>query len=125
MKNSAVYKAINYILNAKVVLTNFFRDGRLELHNNLAERSLKIVINNRKSILFFASEKGATGSYIITSIVQTAKANNLKVEEYLTYILKYLSLHINPDHEELENLMPWSEEMREKFEIKKKQPESK
>ena len=124
MRNSDLYKAVNYILKAKEGLTNFFKDGRLELSNNISERSLKIVINNRKSSLFFASEKGATGSCVITTVVQTAKANNLKVEEYITYILKYLSSHLNPDQAELEKLMPWSEEMKEKFEIKKKQPES-
>lgn len=125
MKNSNLYKAINYILNAKVELTNFLKDGRLELSNNLSERTLKIVINNRKSSLFYGSEKGATGSCIITSVVQTAKANNLKVEEYLTYILKYLSSHLDPTDDELKNLMPWSAYMKKRFEIKKKQPEPK
>lgn len=125
MKNSELYKAINYILNGKEELTNFFKDGRLELSNNLSERSLKIVINNRKSSLFYGSEKGATGSCIITSVVQTAKANNIKVEEYVTYILKYLSSHFEPTDDELDKLMPWSDEMKAKFEIKKKQPEPK
>lgn len=123
MKNSDLYKAVNYILKAKEGLTNFFEDGRLELSNNLSERSLKIVINNRKSSLFFASEKGATGSCIITSVVQTAKANQLKVEEYITYILKYLSSHLNPTDDEVKKLMPWSDEMKVKFEIRKKQPD--
>ncbi|MBS5111751.1 MAG: transposase domain-containing protein [Coprobacillus cateniformis] len=74
---------------------------------------MKIVINYRKSSLFYGNEKGATGSCIITSVVQTAKANKLKVEEYVTYVFKYLSSHFEATDDELEKLMPWSDEMKE------------
>ena len=57
-------------------------------------------------ILFANTSKGATSSANIYTIIETAKANNLVVERYLTYLF--------------ENLMPWSNNIPENMNIKEK-----
>ena len=66
------------------------------------------------------SAKGATFSANIYSIVETAKANKLVVERYLTYLFENLSKIDIYESEALENLMPWSDKIPENMKIKDK-----
>jgi hypothetical protein len=50
-------------------------DGRIEISNNRAERSIKPFVIGRKNWLFCNTPKGARASAIIYSIVETAKEN--------------------------------------------------
>lgn len=55
---------------------------------------------------------GAQASAIIYSIVETAKANNLNIYQYLKYLLTEIPQHLDDtDMDFLENLMPWSKEL--------------
>lgn len=65
----------------------FLEDGRLEMDNNSAERSIKPFVIGRKNWLFSVSTRGAESSALIYSIVETAKNNNLVVEKYLLYLM--------------------------------------
>ena len=58
----------------------------MEISNNIAERSIKPFVIDRKNFLFSNTPKGATASAITFSIIQTAIANNLDPYAYLTYI---------------------------------------
>ncbi len=59
--------------------------------------------------MFAKSPKGATSSAVCYSIIETAKANNLKPFQYLTYLFEELP-NINPQNmDELDALLPWSE----------------
>lgn len=62
-------------------------DGRLELSNNLAERSIKPFVIGRKNFLFANTPRGAQSSAVIFSMIETAKANGLDPYRYLVYIL--------------------------------------
>ena len=70
-------KAITYCLNQWDKLTAFLKDGRLELDNNRAERSIKPFVIGRKNFLFSNTPRGARSSAIVYSIVESAKENNL------------------------------------------------
>jgi transposase len=72
-------------------LEHYLLDGRLEISNNRCERMMKSFVIGRKNFLFSFTENGAEASSILYSIVTTAKENNLKVEEYLTYVFDSLS----------------------------------
>jgi hypothetical protein len=63
-------------------------DGRLEISNNRAERSIKPFVIGRKNFLFANTPRGAKASAIMFSIIETAKENNLNPFAYLTYIFK-------------------------------------
>lgn len=64
----------------------YLNDGRLEISNNLAERSIKPFVIDRKIFLFANTPKGATASATTFSIIQTAIANGLDPYRYLRYI---------------------------------------
>ena len=55
---------------------------------------------------------GAKTSAVIYSIVETAKANNLKPFNYVQYLLEEIPKHMNDrDYSFLEDLLPWSENL--------------
>ena len=55
--------------------------------------------------------RGADASAVIYSITETAKANNLKIYDYLVYVLTELSKCIQDFNTEIpERLYPWSED---------------
>ena len=77
LPQSLLGKAITYAQNQKEYLSNFLKDGRIQLSNNLAEQSIKMFVIGRKNWLFSNTQNGATSSSIIYSIIQTAIANEL------------------------------------------------
>lgn len=109
LPKSALGKAISYTLNQWKYLNNFLLDGRCELSNNRAERSIKPFVIGRKNFLFSDTPRGAKASAIIYSIVETAKENNLKPMEYLNYLFTVMpNIDFKNDSNELEKLLPWS-----------------
>ena len=80
--------ALTYLKNQWPNLVNFLKDGRLELSNNIAERSIKPFVISRKNFLFANTPSGATSSAVIFSMIETAKANGLDPYKYLTYIFR-------------------------------------
>lgn len=115
LPQSLLGKAITYAINQKEYLCSFLKDGRIQLSNNLAEQSIRMFVIGRKNWIFSNTANGANSSALIYSIVQTAIANNLKPEHYLTYVYEQIQLQ---KELELENLLPWSEKIPE--ECKKK-----
>jgi len=105
---SKLGEAIAYCINQWSKLTAFLKDGRLELDNNRAERSIKPFVMGRKAWMFAQSMKGATASAIIYSIVETAKENQLNPLTYLTYLFEQLPLIDLEDVEAIDQLLPWS-----------------
>ena len=85
---SALGKAIHYTLEQWPYLTAFMEDGRLEISNNRAERSIKPFVIGRKNFLFANTPKGAYSSAVIFSIIETAKENGLDPYRYLVWVLK-------------------------------------
>ena len=84
---SALGKALTYLENQKPYLMNYLKDGRLEIDNNRAERSIKPFVIGRKNFLFANTPRGAQGSAIIYSLVETAKENRLDPFKYLVHVL--------------------------------------
>ena len=80
--------AISYAQNQRKYLENIFLDGRLELSNNRAERSIKPFVIGRKNFLFSVTARGAKASAVIYSLVETAKANGLDPYMYLREVLE-------------------------------------
>ncbi len=107
LPKSRLGAAINYNLNQFESFKNALKDPRLELTNNIAERAIKPFVIGRKNWLFSNTTTGAKSSAIIYSIVQSAKDNNLKVEDYLTYVFKTMS-ETNQEALDLKTLLPHS-----------------
>lgn len=92
---------------------NYMIDGRCEISNNRAERKAKSYAVGRKAFLFHTSEAGAGASAVMYSIVETAKANNLNIFQYLYMVLLYMPDYMNSSAG-IEQLMPWSEFIKER-----------
>lgn len=88
LHKSVLGRALHYALEQRPLLETFYLDGRLEISNNMAERSIKPFVIGSKNWLFSCSPKGAETSAVIYSIIETAKENYLKPYEYLKYILE-------------------------------------
>lgn len=84
---SALGKAIYYLKEQWPYLIRVLEDGRLELSNNLAERSIKPFVIGRKNFLFANTPWGAQGSAVIYSMIETAKESGLDPYRYLTWLL--------------------------------------
>ncbi len=80
--------ALNYLKNQWPTLTTYLQDGRIELSNNRAERSIKPFVISRKNFLFANTTNGAQSCAVLFSLIETAKENNLDPCRYLTWILK-------------------------------------
>ena len=105
-------KAITYLLENWKYLTNYLKDGRLDISNNRSEReAIKPFVIGRKNWLFANTRLGASASAILYSLVQSAKLNQLKPEAYLTYILEQMIGIDMSDNEKLETLLPYSKHL--------------
>lgn len=85
---SALGKAIHYLLEQWPYLVRYLEDGRLELSNNRAERSIKPFVMGRKNFLFANTPGGAQTSAIIYSLIETAKENGLDPYRYLLWVFE-------------------------------------
>ncbi len=84
---SELGKALTYLKNQWQTLTVFLEDGRIELSNNRAERSIKPFVISRKNFLFANTPGGARTSAVLFSLIETAKENGLDPYKYLTWAL--------------------------------------
>jgi transposase len=107
LPKSTFGQAIIYCLNQWENLNHFLLDGRLEIDNNRAERSIKPFVIGRKNFLFCNTPRGAKCSATIYSIIETAKENNLKPFNYLTYLFEQLPNVDTGDEAVIDSLLPW------------------
>lgn len=110
--NEKLTKALNYALNHQNNLETFLEDGRLEISNNLCESHIRPFTTGRRSWLFADTPKGATANAVAFTLVESAKANNLNVYEYIKYLLEQMPNNDycnNPDV--IDTLLPWSKEL--------------
>ena len=105
---SALGKALHYLKEQWPYLTNYLKDGRLEISNNRAERSIKPFVIDRKNFLFANTPKGATGSAIMFSLIQTAIVNDLDPYKYLAWLLKRAKDADITDDQVVQGLLPWN-----------------
>lgn len=103
---SALGKALNYLLEQRIYLERYLEDGRLELSNNRAERSIKPFVMGRKNWLFANTPAGANSSAMLYSIIETAKENNLNPHKYLLWIFENAPKLAEKDDNWAEKFLP-------------------
>lgn len=96
-------KAVYYAMSQKKYLERYLCDGRLEISNNRAERSIKPFVINRKNFLFANTPRGAKASAVMFSLIETAKENGLNPYVYLMKVLTQA-----PNDAITHDLLPWS-----------------
>ncbi len=101
-------QAVYYALNQRQYLEKFLLDGRLEIDNNRAERSIKPFVIGRKNWLFCNTPNGAKASAVLYSIVETCKENSINPCDYLSFVFHSApNLDLN-DPASVELLLPWN-----------------
>lgn len=109
--------AVTYSYNQRKYLETFLAHGEIEISNNQVENAIRPFVVGRKGWLFSDTPRGAQASAIVYSLMETAKANALNVNEYLLYLLTTL-----PEKFEtglvVEDYVPWAVEMQKQFKMK-------
>jgi transposase len=104
-KKSELAAAFHYALNNWEALVRYTQDGRLEMDNSAAERSIRGIGVGRRNYLFFGSDSGGERAAIIYALVETCKLNRIDPQCYLQYVLERIADHpIN----RIEELLPWN-----------------
>ncbi|MGH7106120.1 MAG: IS66 family transposase [Acetobacteraceae bacterium] len=104
-KGSKLAEAFNYSLNRWTELCRYTEDGRLEIDNSIAERSIRGMGIGRRNYLFFGSDNGGERAAIIYSLIESCKLNHIDPHSYLQYVLERIADHpIN----RIEELLPWN-----------------
>ena len=97
--------AIGYALSNWTALTRFVDDGRIEAHNNAAERALRGVALGRKAWLFAGSDRGGERAAVMLTLIQTAKLNGVDPQAWLADVLARIADH---NCQRLDQLLPWN-----------------
>ena len=102
--------------NQKAHLCAFLEHGEIEISNNQVENAIRPFVVGRKGWLFADTPQGAEASAIIYSLMETAKANSLRLDDYLLHLLSILPERAERNKDfEVDDLLPWSEEMKSWF----------
>ena len=105
---SALGGALTYLKDEWPYLLNYLKDGRLELSNNRAERSIKPFVIDRKNFLFANTPSGATSSAVIFSLIQTAIENGLDPYRYLSWLMFSAAEMDLGQPDNIQLLLPWN-----------------
>ena len=81
-------RAIYYAEAQRKYLERYLLDGRLEISNNRAERTIRPFVMGRKNWLFSNTPNGARASAVYYSLIVSARENGLNPFEYLSWIFK-------------------------------------
>jgi transposase len=124
LKESKTHKGLQYSINQEKYLKVFLEDGEVPMDNNASERAIRGFCIGKKNWVAIDTVNGANASAIVYSIVETAKANNLKPYEYIKHLLTVIPEHMEDTNLDFAyDLLPWSdklpEECRKKEVLKK------
>jgi transposase len=103
-RSASVLKPIDYMLKRWDRFAAFLNDGRICLTNNAAERSLRGFALGRKSWLFAGSERGADRAAAMTTLIMTAKLNDIDPQAWLADVLARIA---DIPQSRLHELLPW------------------
>jgi len=102
--NSALGKAISYMLNHWEKLTRFLQEPGAPLDNNICERALKRAIVHRKNSLFYKTRRGARVGDMYMSLIYTCEMCQTSPFDYLTALHRQAERVAEAPHD----WMPWN-----------------
>ncbi len=109
---------ITYAQNQKAHLCAFLEHGEIEISNNQVEDVIRQFVVGRKGWLFSDTPQGAQASAIIYSLMETAKANSLRPDDYLLHLFSVLPERAEQSKNfEIDDLLLWSNEMMSWFSV--------
>ena len=120
--NSVPGKAIDYILNRWTQLSQFLRQIHAPLDTNIVERALKLVIQVRKSSMFYKTLSSAAFASYVQSALYSAAQNEINPCDYMCALIENESAVIQTPNAWL----PWhyQETLKQNLEVNAKQDAS-
>ena len=102
MRGDLMHKALNYLNSFWNQLILYLKDGRYNIDNSLAERSLRPMTVERKNSLGFGSHAGVEVSVIYHTFIETCKMCGVSTLEYF----KEFFTAIMQGRTDYENMLP-------------------
>ena len=103
-----------YSLNQEQYLRVSLENGEVPIDNSATERAIRPFTIGRANWHIIDTIHGAQASTMIYSLLETAKANKLKIYEYLKHPLTEIPKHMDDTSLDfLEDLLSWSETLPE------------
>lgn len=102
-------RAIQNAIKLKSRVYRIFEDGQLPLTNNPVERCIRPSTLIRKNCLFAKTEEGAKANAVYYSLVETAKLNQLDIQQYLKYLFDHLP---ESKFQNLAAFLPWAKNVQ-------------
>jgi len=102
---SSLAAAIRYAFGRMPKARAYLEDGKLELDNNICERSIRPVTLGRKNYLFMGSEGGGDAAAVAYTLIETCRMNKVDPEAWLRWVLARVADH-KMTH--IDELMPWN-----------------
>ena len=85
----------------------FLEHGEIEISDNQVENVIRPFVVGRKEWLFADTPQGAETSTIIYSLMETAKANSLRLDDYMLHLLSILPERSERNKDfEIDDLLP-------------------
>lgn len=118
--NEKLTQALGYCQNQRKYLETFLEDGRIPLSNNYCEANIKPFATARRAWLFADTTRGAFANGVLYTLVESARANELDVYEYLKHLLTEMpNNHYLENPNVIDQLLPWSKELPEQCHLKR------
>jgi len=105
-QRSGLAESIRYALARWPALSAFLHDGRIDLDTNTVERAIRPVTLGRKNHLFAGSDGGAGRWATISTLITTAKLNDVEPQAWITDVLQRMT----DGHpiSRVDELLPWN-----------------
>ena len=104
-QKSKLAEAIRYALSRWAGLSRFLDDGRIEIDNNVVERSIRPLALGLKNHLFAGSDGGGEHWAVLASLVETCKLNSVDPAAYFNDVITRI-VQGHPQSQ-IDQLMPW------------------
>ncbi len=94
----------------------FLEGSDVPIDNSATERAIRPFTIGRANWHIIDTIHGAQASAVIYSLVETVKANNLKIYEYLKHLLTEVPKHMDDaDKSFLDELLPWADALPKEY----------
>lgn len=87
LDESPIAQAIGYARNQRQALKRFLDDGRLPLHNNASELSLRRQVLGRRNWLFLGSDDGGEANTVFVSLLASCRLHQVEPFGYIRDLL--------------------------------------
>jgi transposase len=106
LPKSPLRQAIEYALGNFDALVRYTEAGYLNIDNNLAERTLRLIAVGRKNWMFAGSDQGAKTAAVLFSFTASCKHLEIDPFAYLRDLFTHLPAMENPSAEQLDFWLP-------------------